>query len=416
MICLLRLCTLPVLLAGLGVSASAETVPGYFLDQRIGWAASYLSEAVTATGRFIYRRDISGKIDDSGGYNFLRHAGAVYALAEYHAVRPPDKKSAEAIRRAVKYLIRCCTRPVGTQTDMLAIWSPPELTGSVRPYLQAKLGGAGLALAALVKLELVLPGTTEPDVLQQIAEFVLFMQKPDGSFYSKYIPDKAGRNDDWISLYYPGEAALGLIMLYEFDGNGRWLEAAIDALRYLSRIREETFRLPADHWALIATARLFAQDPEALQKASPAGIPWSTPQERASIKGALKNHAEALVESILAEQIIGNDRRGLDGGFSPDGRVAPTATRLEGLLAALSFLPEGMLRDRTGQAIDLGIRFLIEAQIADGPTRGGIPRCSPFFSKLHPRAREIRIDYVQHTLSALLAYRKFLETSVQGSF
>lgn len=401
---LLRLCTFPLLLAGVSVSTNAWAAPEYLLDQRIGWAVSYLSDAVTPSGRFVYRRDLSGKTSDFERYNLLRHAGAVYALAEYHAVRAPDKKSAEAMIRAAKFLIGCCAGPVNTRAGMLAIWSPLGPTGSSHSRPEAKLGGAGLALAALAQLESVLPGTTEPTVLQQIAEFILFMQKPDGSFYSKYIPAKEGRNDDWISLYYPGEAALGLIILYEFDGDLRWLEAAIDALRFLSRIREGRTELPADHWALIATARLFAQDHKALQKASPASIPWSVPQERVSIKGALTNHAEALVANILDEQTRTNGKGGLEGGFTPDGRVSPTATRLEGLLAALSFLPEGELRNRTRQAVGLGIRFLIEAQIVDGPTRGGFTRCSHMCSPLKPRAKEIRIDYVQHALSAMLAF------------
>jgi hypothetical protein len=403
---------LPALLVGAAaaITAHAEAVAGPFLDQRMGWAANYLAEAVTVSGRFTYRRNLSENIDDNRRYNFLRHAGTLYALAHYHTGVPPDKKPAEAMQRAATYLINCCAGPIDGQTDMLAIWSLPELTGRPHQHLQAKLGGAGLALAALIQVEEVLPGTTDPMVLQRLAKFLLFMQKPDGSFYSKYFPGRNGRDDQWTSLYYPGEAALGLVMLYEFDGNGRWLEAAIDALRYLSRIREGPCPLPADHWALIATARLFAQHPAALQTASPAGIPWNRPQDRGSIRAALLDHAVALVESILAEQIHGHPRECLNGGFNADGRTTPTATRLEGLLAALSFLEEGKLRNRTCRAVALGIRFLTEAQITAGPARGGFTRYSPLCSLSATRANEIRIDYVQHALAAMFAYRQLLQT------
>ncbi len=85
------------------------------------------------------------------------------------------------------------------------------------------------------------------------------MQKNDGSFYSKYIPEKGGRDDSWTSLYYPGEAALGLLMLYEKDPSPEWLQGAADAMSYLSRIRYNKIIVEADHWALIATAKLLKQ-------------------------------------------------------------------------------------------------------------------------------------------------------------
>ena len=60
------------------------------------------------------------------------------------------------------------------------------------------------------------PGTVPISQLQALGRFIIFLQKADGSFYSKY-----GANgkpvEDWQSLYYPGEAALGLIALYEID-------------------------------------------------------------------------------------------------------------------------------------------------------------------------------------------------------
>jgi len=53
--------------------------------------------------------------------------------------------------------------------------------------------------------------------LPKLGNFLLFRQKTDGSFYSKYLPEKGGRDDCWRFLYYPAEAALGLLMLYTKD-------------------------------------------------------------------------------------------------------------------------------------------------------------------------------------------------------
>lgn len=401
----------PALLLNVAAPACLCAEHGIALNQHIRWAAGYLSEAVTVSGRFVYLRDLQGSAGDPRRYNVLRHAGALYAMASYPVIEPPDGGFTEAIKRTAAYLVGCCVGPVDGRTGLLALWSPPERAGSRHAYLQAKLGGTGLALAALVQVEFVQPGTTAPEMLAQLAHFIVFMQKPDGSFYSKYIPSRGERSDEWISLYYPGEAALGLIMLHELSGDSRWLAAAIDALRYLARTREGRGPLPADHWALIATARLLKQNPEALREASPTFIPWSEKAHPLSIKGTLRDHAEALVENILAEQIEGHERRCLNGGFSPDGRVTPTATRLEGLLSALSFLPEGALRDRVLRAVNIGIRFLVEAQIKNGPTQGAFTRSSPLCTSPDARANEIRIDYVQHALSAMIAYRGLVESA-----
>ena len=417
---LVKTSPLTCLLVGLSIFFSVSICPGtgnasgseqnLELAQPAARAAGYLAESVTSSGRFVYRRDRFSGVDERQRYNFLRHAGAVLAMAEFQSCQQ-DQNGLSALRRAARYLVDCCIEPVPDQTGMLALWSIPELTASSRPVRQAKLGGAGLALAALIQVESVLPGTTEPGVLRQLAEFILFMQKPDGSFTAKFIPSQGGRDDSWVSLYYPGEAALGLIMLYEHDGDPRWLIAAMDGLRYLARIREGKDQIPADHWALMASARLFRQIPASLRLASPARVSWNKPQG-GSIKRALTAHVATVVEKILAEQIKGDEWGCLSGGFNPEGRVAPTATRLEGLLAAWHVLPQGALRQRVRRAVDDGIDFLLAAQVDAGPYRGAFTRYHPGCISPEPRADEIRIDYVQHALAAMMAYEAlFVPTS-----
>jgi hypothetical protein len=84
---------------------------------------------------------------------------------------------------------------------------------------------------------------------------------------------------------------------------------------------------------------------------------------------------------------------------------------MEGLLAALEFLPADAtgLRARIQAAVDLGIAFLLRAQFASGPYAGGMPEAMAgarsIMFKAAPGARDIRIDYVQHALSAWLRYQ-----------
>jgi hypothetical protein len=114
-------------------------------------------------------------------------------------------------------------------------------------------------------------------------------------------------------------------------------------------------------------------------------------------------HAVQVCQSILRDQFKGSAAVGLDGAFDPSGRTAPAATRLEGLLAALDFLPKGELRDKIDVATRRGIAFLLRAQAVSGPEAGGMP--GAVMTRSHDSS-EIRIDYVQHALCAFLRYQK----------
>jgi len=175
------------------------------------------------------------------------------------------------------------------------------------------------------------------------------MQTPEGSFFSKYRPG-VGLSCDGESLYYPGEAALGLIELYELDHSRQWMEAAARALSSLAKSRQDANDIPDDHWAIIATEKLISHYDRA---ASP------------SSRDELIRHARDICRAMLAEQVTAAHDPKLVGGFTPDGRTTPTATRLEGLLAALEFLPreDAALRARIETAAKLGVAFLLRTQI-----------------------------------------------------
>jgi hypothetical protein len=59
-------------------------------------------------------------------------------------------------------------------------------------------------LVALASVRQISPQTVSLEQLQSLGRFLLFLQKEDGSFASKY--SIASGAEDWESLYYPGEA------------------------------------------------------------------------------------------------------------------------------------------------------------------------------------------------------------------
>jgi hypothetical protein len=104
----------------------------------------------------------------------------------------------------------------GVLPGQLAVWSAPVSERSRTAFPTAELGATGLGLVALSAVDEAEPGTIPVSELQALGRFIVFLQREDGSFVSKYVAGK-GPVTNWESLYYPGEAALGLISLYKVD-------------------------------------------------------------------------------------------------------------------------------------------------------------------------------------------------------
>jgi hypothetical protein len=351
------------------------------LDHAIDLAGRYLDGVCSREGEFTYQVDtLSGR--ESSSYNIVRHAGAMYSLGMLRRSRR-DARAGAALARAAKYLRKNYIGP-GAEPGQLAVWSKPQPGSS-----KTELGATGLGLVALVEARRASRRSVSLNELQALGRFLLFLQREDGSFYHRY-DRKTGLDADWNVLYYPGEAALALISLYEVDHSRVWLEASGKALSYLARSRAGNSNVPLDHWALIATAKL---------------LPYCAQGECSASRQELLQHAVQISKALLKAQENRPDNPALDGAFDPSGRVAPTASCLEGLLAALEFLPkeEIELRGSIEAAASRGIWFLLRAQITSGPYAGGMPRAYIFST---PSAISVRIDYVQHSMSAWIRYQK----------
>jgi len=359
------------------VPSSAE------IDRAITLATNYLKHACGPDGRFVYRVNISSG-QQSRSYNIVRHAGAIYALSMLQRSKP-DQQAVDAMVRAASFLRQNYIGP-GVRPDQLVVWSNPLPQPS-----PAELGATGLGLVALAAVEQAKSNTVPLEQLQALGRFLLFLQRSDGSFVSKY-DTASGPDEEFESLYYPGEAALGLLDLYETDHSFVWLNAAAKALSYLAKSRAKQSQVPPDHWALIATARLL---PHYAQSASPAS------------REELIQHAAQICQALMKDQLRNSANQALNGSFDPTGRTAPTATRTEGLLAALEFLPKGSLHNQVKDTVDHGIAFLLRVQIHDGLYAGGMPGA---YASGASGTSSIRIDFVQHAMCAWLRYKQLFQT------
>lgn len=332
-----------------------------------GDAARWLASRIRDDGRFRYRSDSAGR--PLPGYNSVRHAGSLWALSAQAEADPAGSVALrEPATRASRYLEHCCLRPLPGRSDRLALWSSAD-----GDPLEAKLGAAGLALAAWSDRRRRGEPAPTLDELRALAAFIVDQQQSDGRFIAKFVVDAP--DDRWQSLYYPGEAALGLLALARLDGDPQWRAAAAKALLHLAESRSASGDWPPDHWALIATAALLRQPFEP-----------SAP---------LLRQVREIAERLLSAQMA-------DGSFEPLRRSAPTATRLEALLAADAVLgvDDPDLRRRLRAAIGRGSRFLLDIRRLDGAQHGAVPRAA--LDSTDPRAGELRIDDTQHALSVWL--------------
>jgi len=220
--------------------------------------------------------------------------------------------------------------------------------------------------------------------MYNLAEFILWMQKPSGQFYSTLSPDSFTFSE-FESEYYPGEALLSLIRLFKLDNNDEWINAAEKGAYYLINVRDHNKTvemLPPDHWLTIALSELYELSPTILYR----------------------NHITKLTDSIVYS--LTSFKSSYTNKWYDKFTSAQMATRAEGLGAAIELEINLKNRNRSVFLLELleqAISFCISLQYTTNSQNsiyvvGGF-KCSI----TNPR---VRIDYAQHAVCAMLQYKK----------
>jgi hypothetical protein len=346
--------------------------------------ADYLARGQREDGRFDYRyHPLEGRSDDD--YELLRHAGAVYALLEAYDELDDPAHLASA-ERGIAYLLESLTRLRGVDGSMAYLSDRPG-TEESRPE-QQKVGGAGLALVALAMHAETTGTSLHLDDMRSLARFIVHQQYPDGHFRDNddVRRETRGEQDKQAKavIYYAGEANLGLLRLYAIDPNPAWLSAAKKGVEYCIEVRDagKTVNdIDHDHWLSYAIDDL----------------------SRFAPSRDYADHAFMIAEGIASAQ-----RASLEGpsdmADSYHGAACATAVRVEAYAADIELArrlgrPDGWLVERASEAASFVLAQQYDAQsdlLAVDPARvqGGV-RESPFEAN-------VRIDYVQHSISGWL--------------
>ena len=350
--------------------------------------ADYLTRIMNHQGRYVYLYHPLDDRDDSS-YGWLRHAGTTYALFEaYEEFGTPAYL--EKGELALRYLAAHLTRDPASDGKYLL---------DTRDEEQQKVGGAGLALLAYAKRSAVSGKRDDLEAMRALARFIIKQQYEDGHFRCNAdLENEAGNKRKRELWYYPGEAVLGLIRLYAIDPQQSYLDTARRGADWVVRVRDANAsqdNQDHDHWMSYAFNELY----------------------RVTHDGAYLKHAYKIARAIQSKQ------HGVDGAQAPDfvgtfydGQTTHAATRVEAydadiVLSRFAGRPDGWLVDLAKQAARSILQQQFEPDTSywlKNPERaeGGV-RESLF-------VEDVRIDYVQHAMSAWLHLARILRNPEYG--
>lgn len=332
----------------------------------------YLIRMQKADGSFHYFYDPAQDLVEPLTYNIVRHAGTILSLFDlYESTR--DARYLECARRAIVFLkTRFRSARSGNAQYVL------DFDG------KAKLGAIGLSLAALAEQLRFDSKFGDPKSAARLASMILAMQRKSGSFEMRYRLQESD-DDGFESLYYPGEALLGLIRFFKVRGDRKLLDAARRGIEFLIESQQKMNRLPADAWLMQAIDDFCDQSP----------------------RKKFAKHAIALAEAIIADQYDETDERaGYAGGFGPGPpRSTPAASRAEGLVAAYRLARS--IADSSAIRIARSLKACGRFQLAQQFTAsnsGSLINASRAIGGFRESldSTKIRIDFVQHNISSLL--------------
>ncbi|MAZ09758.1 MAG: hypothetical protein CMN90_08775 [Sutterellaceae bacterium] len=339
-------------------------------------ASEFLARQVKDNGFFVYglfpcfNKEIPT-------YNTLRHASSTYAMIEAWEVT-----QSAFLKSAIDRSLHCLTNELIKQI---------ELSGGIQAAFlvdtgnEIKLGGNAVSILALAKYT-ELTGTREYiELMEKLAQGIVAMLNPDTRQFVHVLnyPDLTVKEQFRI-IYYDGEAAFALMRLYKITRRARWLQAVELAFEYFIAARHWKAN---DHWMSYCVNELTLYRPK-----------------REYFEFGIRNFSNHL-DFVLT-------------------RITTFPTLLELMMAAQQMLSR---LQAMPEFADLYLQVDTEKFYralhwrANYLTTGYFwPEWAMYFAKpdtlngsffIRHHAYRVRIDDVEHYVSGLVAYRKFL---IQG--
>jgi hypothetical protein len=375
-----------------GTALDDETLPA--LRTAMNEAGAYIVRRQGPDGTFDYVYDpVIGESLPSS-YSLPRHAGTVYSLSQLAGFTRNPTVAAAAANGLVWMFSHV----------FFACGHPGADFACVREAERARLGTTALMVIAVLQYRHAMGEFRHDPLARALGGFLLAMQKSNGDFHHVYLPGKKAVDLSAApQMFASEEAALALVMLARDLGDPAFLRAAERALDHLTGPKYDfflgRFTFGVDSWTCMA-AEAAAELPSL--------------RHRRYLDFCLGYSA-----FLTRLQFDADAPEGFAGhyGFSP--LMVPQAPATAGFSEAMGAVANlARHHGRPDSALERhlvrGLFALARDQIRPGndhvarnpaEARGGIRRSLV--------ESQIRIDFVQHALSALLRGVSLIEAGVQ---
>ncbi|WP_020008079.1 hypothetical protein [Salinicoccus albus] len=213
-------------------------------------ATQYLSDQMDENGRYEYGKfpHFNKKI---GFYNVLRHASTTYSLLEGLEYLN-DKKGIRQAKQAIDYVLDNYLYINPQEKDTAYIYDDTNNINEI------KLGQNGIALITLTKYMSMTGSDEYMDVARKLARGTIRMIGDGDTVHVLNYPDLTIKDEKRV-IYYDGEAAFGLMRLYQIDEHPEWLEYV--EILFDHFIKNDYWKY-SDHWLSYCTYELTKVKPE----------------------------------------------------------------------------------------------------------------------------------------------------------
>jgi len=227
-----------------GMKLYKKKIPRKQLLESAWLAANNLAMHTDPEGKLGYHYMIHND-EFSRGYNIVRHAGSVWGLfTAYKATG--DVALLEAGRRALDYL---------GKSIMIA---KEDKTVAYLDYKgRSLLGTNALAAMSLAEIPQELLDDEWKKKREMLGNGLIAFQVEDGRFYTSWDQVLKKKMPKEQARYFPGEAFLAFMKLYDVDPQQKWLNAAKKCAKWQMDEYDKRPSQQPDAWVVQALSKLY---------------------------------------------------------------------------------------------------------------------------------------------------------------
>ncbi|WP_407411151.1 poly alpha-glucosyltransferase [Acinetobacter sp.] len=211
--------------------------------------AKFLHDEIQADGSFIYGY-FPAYANKIRSYNTVRHCTAVYALIETLEVEY-NEAYLPKIKQAISYALETFYKEVDQKAFMI---------DGKEDDLEIKLGANAAAIFMLCKYQEVVGDSSYLVYAEELAKGIQFMVDQEGQTTHVLSYPSLEVKEKFRIVYYDGEAALGLLRLYQINQEQPLLDTVKLMFEHFFTKNYDRYH---DHWLSYCTNELTKICPEA---------------------------------------------------------------------------------------------------------------------------------------------------------